>query len=47
LKRTKNGELTGVLGCVGIKTTLLQAEVPACLSGLAKELYYAFAIFIF
>jgi hypothetical protein len=37
----------GGLGCVGKKTTLLQAEVSACVSELANVLFCALAIFIF
>jgi hypothetical protein len=33
--------------CVGKKTTLLQAEASACVSGLANVLYCGLAFFIF
>jgi hypothetical protein len=39
--------VVGGLGCVGKKTTLLQAEASACVSGLANVLFCALAIFIF
>ena len=39
--------MVGGLGCVGKKTTLLQAEASACVSGLANVLFCALAIFIF
>jgi len=39
--------VVGGLGCVGKKTTLLQAEASACVSGLANVLFCALAFFIF
>jgi len=39
--------VVGGLGCVGKKTTLLQAEASACVSGLANVLFCVSAIFIF
>ena len=40
--------MVGGLGCVGKKTTLLQAdEVSACVLELANVLFCALAIFIF
>jgi len=39
--------VVGGLGCVGKKTTLLQAEASACESELANVLFCGLAIFIF
>ena len=39
--------MVGGLGCVGKKTTLLQAEASACVSELANVLFCALAFFIF
>jgi hypothetical protein len=36
--------VVGGLGCVGKKTTLLQAEASACVSGLANVLFCALAV---
>jgi len=40
----KFSRVVGGLGCVGKKTTLLQAEASACVSGLANVLFCALAV---
>ena len=40
----KFSRVVGGLGCVGKKTTLLQAEASACVSGLANVLFCGLAV---